>query len=166
MRKVWKTEDWKLSEFHSLVINRAHIKQLFDVTQISDGKFLVNMKNSLNGLHFGFGVPANNVKLVGGLHGPANLLSRFGPDQVIQTFLSDNSKLRCCQKLIIARRSSKHDPPSKPSFSRRVSADRDLRGVSCQLVPKTPLHEFILQHCQLFSIAAGFEGGSATLQVF
>ena len=72
---VWKTEDWKLSEFHSLVINRAHIKQLFDVTQISDGKFLVNMKNSLNGLHFGFGVPANNVKLVGGLHGPANLLN-------------------------------------------------------------------------------------------
>jgi hypothetical protein len=72
---VWKTEDWKLSEFHSLVINRAHIKQLFDVTQISDGKFLVNMKNSLNGLHFGFGVPANNIKLVGGLHGPANLLN-------------------------------------------------------------------------------------------
>jgi hypothetical protein len=31
---------------------------------------------------------------------------------------------------------------------------------------QTPLHEFILQHCQLFSIAAGFQGVSATLQVF
>lgn len=72
---VWKTEDWKLNEFHSLVKNPAQIKQLFDVTQINDGKFLVNMKNSLNGLHFGFGVPANNIKLVGGLHGPANLLN-------------------------------------------------------------------------------------------
>jgi hypothetical protein len=29
---------------------------------------------------------------------------------------------------------------------------------------QTPLHEFILQHCELFSIAAGFEGGSTTLQ--
>jgi len=72
---VWKTEDWKLSEFHCLVKNPAQIKQFFDVTQISDGKFLVNMKNSLNGLHFGFGVPADNIKLVGGLHGPANLLN-------------------------------------------------------------------------------------------
>jgi hypothetical protein len=72
---VWKTEDWKLSEFHSLVKNPAQIKQLFDVTQISEGRFLVNMKNSLNGLHFGFGVPADNIKIVGGLHGPANLLN-------------------------------------------------------------------------------------------
>jgi hypothetical protein len=72
---VWKTEDWKLREFRSLVMNRAHIKQLFDVTQISDGKFLDIMKNSLNALHFGFGVPADNIKVVGGLHGPANLLN-------------------------------------------------------------------------------------------
>lgn len=72
---VWKTGDWKLNEFQSLVKHPAPIKQLFDVTQIGNGKFLDNMKNSLNGLHFGFGVPLSNIKLVGGLHGPANLLN-------------------------------------------------------------------------------------------
>lgn len=72
---VWKTADWKLNEFQSLVKYPAPIKQVFDVTQIGNGKFLDNIKNSLNGLHFGFGVPVNNIKLVGGLHGPANLLN-------------------------------------------------------------------------------------------
>src|SRR5579872_6696641 len=49
---VWKTSDWKLSEFQGLVKTPARIKQVFDVTQISEGRFLNNIKNSFNGLHF------------------------------------------------------------------------------------------------------------------
>jgi intracellular sulfur oxidation DsrE/DsrF family protein len=33
------------------------------------------MKNSLNGLHFGFGVPADQIQVIGALHGPANMLN-------------------------------------------------------------------------------------------
>ncbi len=72
---VWKTSDWKLADFQGLVNDPARIKQLFDVVQIGDGKFLGNVKNSLNSLRFGFGVPEQQIKIVAGLHGPANLLN-------------------------------------------------------------------------------------------
>jgi len=49
--------EWKVSEFNQLAKNPAQVKQVFDVTQIAEGGFLNNMKNSWNGLHFGFGIP-------------------------------------------------------------------------------------------------------------
>jgi len=57
------------------VNNPARIKQLFDIVQIDDGKFLSNIKNSLNALRFGFGIPEGQIKIAAGLHGPANLLN-------------------------------------------------------------------------------------------
>ncbi len=70
-----KTGDWKLSEFHRLVETSARIKQVYDVTAIGGGKFLNNIKNSLNGLHFGFGFPTNQIQVVAALHGPTNLMN-------------------------------------------------------------------------------------------
>jgi intracellular sulfur oxidation DsrE/DsrF family protein len=72
---VWQTSDWKVAAFRALTREQARIKQLFDVTRIGEGEFLNNIKNSLNGLHFGFGIPNNQIKIVGALHGPANLLN-------------------------------------------------------------------------------------------
>lgn len=72
---VWKTSEWKFAEFQKLVNTPARIKQLFDIVQIGDGKFLNNVKNSFNGLRFGFGIPEGQVKIAAGLHGPANLLN-------------------------------------------------------------------------------------------
>jgi hypothetical protein len=72
---VWKTSEWKLAEFQKLVNEPARIKQLYDVVQIGDGKFLNNVKNSLNGLRFGFGIPEHQIRIVAGLHGAANLLN-------------------------------------------------------------------------------------------
>jgi hypothetical protein len=72
---VWKTSDWKLADFQELVNDPARIKQLFDVVQIGGGKFLANIKNSLNSLRFGFGIPEQQIRIVAGLHGPANLLN-------------------------------------------------------------------------------------------
>ena len=48
---------------------------MFEVTGIGDGVFLDLIKNSLNGLEFGFGVPEKQIQIVGALHGPANLLN-------------------------------------------------------------------------------------------
>ena len=56
---VWKTSDWKLAEFEKLVHHPARIKQVWDVVNIGGGKFLSNIKNALNGLRFGFGIPEN-----------------------------------------------------------------------------------------------------------
>jgi hypothetical protein len=72
---VWKTSDWKLAEFRKLLNDPARIKQLYDIVQIGDGRFLNNVKNSLNGLRFGFGIPERQIKIAVALHGPANMLN-------------------------------------------------------------------------------------------
>lgn len=72
---VWKADDWKLAEFEKLLHAPARIKQVYDVTQIADGKFLNNVKNSLNGLRFGFNVPEQQIKIAAAMHGPANMLN-------------------------------------------------------------------------------------------
>ena len=72
---VWKTSDWKVAEFQKIVMHPARVKQVYDVKPINDGMFLNNVKNSLDGLHFGFGVPENQIKIVAALHGPSNMLN-------------------------------------------------------------------------------------------
>ena len=72
---VYKSSDWKFADFKSLLKDASRVKQVFDEIQIGDGRFLNNMKNSLNGLRFGFDVPADQIKIIGALHGPANLLN-------------------------------------------------------------------------------------------
>jgi hypothetical protein len=72
---VYKPVDWKIADFERLVKANARVKQIFDIVQIREGKFLNNIKNSLNGLHFGFGIPENQIKVIAALHGPANLLN-------------------------------------------------------------------------------------------
>jgi hypothetical protein len=72
---VYTKSDWKVSEFDQLAKNPAQVKQLYDVTKIAEGGFLNNIKNSLNGLHFGFGIPEEQIKIVAALHGPANMLN-------------------------------------------------------------------------------------------
>lgn len=72
---VYKKTDWKIAEFEQLVKNKSRVKQVFDEIQIGGGRFLNNIKNSLNGLHFGFDIPTEQIKIIGALHGPANMLN-------------------------------------------------------------------------------------------
>jgi len=72
---VWKASEWKHAEFRKLLKDPARIKQVYDVVQIGDGRFLNNIKNSFNGLQFGFGVADGQVKIAAALHGPANMLN-------------------------------------------------------------------------------------------
>jgi intracellular sulfur oxidation DsrE/DsrF family protein len=72
---VYKRGDWNVKGFDELLRVPARAKQVYDVTAINDGMFLKNIKNSLNGLHFGFGIPRGQIRIVAGLHGPANLLN-------------------------------------------------------------------------------------------
>jgi intracellular sulfur oxidation DsrE/DsrF family protein len=72
---VWKASEWKLAEFQKLVNEPARIKQVFDIVQIGEGTALNSVKNALNGLRFGFGIPGDQIKIVAGLHGAANMLN-------------------------------------------------------------------------------------------
>jgi hypothetical protein len=71
---VWSTSEWNLTSFEELLHEKARAKQLFDITQVENGASLAKVKNSLNGLHYGFGVPVDQIKVICGMHGPANLL--------------------------------------------------------------------------------------------
>jgi hypothetical protein len=72
---VYRRGDWKAEEFQQLLHKIAHVRQVFDITAINEGKFLGNIKNSLNGLEFGFGVAPKQVQIVAALHGPANMIN-------------------------------------------------------------------------------------------
>lgn len=72
---VDRTGDWKISDFQRLVDAPARVKQVYDVSRIGAGKFLNNIKNSLNGLQFGFGYRPDEIQVVAALHGPANLMN-------------------------------------------------------------------------------------------
>lgn len=72
---VYRLSEWKVKDFDHLVNSPAHVRQVYDVTGIEHGMFLNAIKNSLNGLQFGFGVPADEMRIVGALHGPANTLN-------------------------------------------------------------------------------------------
>jgi hypothetical protein len=72
---VYRSSDWRIAEFERLVGDATRIKQVFDPTQIGEGRFLNGIKNSLNGLEFGFNIPVKQIKVVAAMHGPANLLN-------------------------------------------------------------------------------------------
>jgi intracellular sulfur oxidation DsrE/DsrF family protein len=72
---VWSTSEWNLASFEELLHEKARVKQLFDITRVEDGASLAKVKNSLNGLHYGFGVPVDQIRMICGMHGPANLLN-------------------------------------------------------------------------------------------
>lgn len=72
---VWKTGDWNPATFQALVKDPARVKQVYEIVKINDGMFLNNVKNTLNGLEFGFGIPRAQIKVAVAMHGPANLLN-------------------------------------------------------------------------------------------
>lgn len=67
--------DWDYGEFDKLVRNPAKAKQVYDIRGVGEGKFLNNVKNSLNGLHYGFGIPDDQIKIAVAMHGPSNALA-------------------------------------------------------------------------------------------
>ena len=72
---VWQKPDWQASEFDTLTHSPRRIKQVIHGFGINEGRFLKNAKNSLNGLRFGVGVPADQIQIVCALNGPANMLN-------------------------------------------------------------------------------------------
>jgi intracellular sulfur oxidation DsrE/DsrF family protein len=72
---VYQKTDWNAGEFEKLVRSPAKVKQVYDVRAVGEGKFLNNVKNSLNGFVYGFGIAEADVKIAVALHGPANALA-------------------------------------------------------------------------------------------
>jgi intracellular sulfur oxidation DsrE/DsrF family protein len=72
---VWKKSNWHIEEFSKLLNSSRRIKQIIHTDAINGGRFLRNAKNGLNGLRFGHGVAVDQVQIVCGLNGQANVLN-------------------------------------------------------------------------------------------
>jgi hypothetical protein len=72
---VYQHDDWKFAEFDKLLKFKGRGKQMYDVHPIGGGDFLSVIKNSMNGLHFGYGILAEQIRIVACMHGPANMLN-------------------------------------------------------------------------------------------
>jgi hypothetical protein len=72
---VWQKSSWQAAEFDALTHSARRIKLVLHAFAINDSRFLKNAKNSLTGLQFGSGVPADQIQIVCALNGPANLLN-------------------------------------------------------------------------------------------
>jgi hypothetical protein len=72
---VWQKSNWQAAEFEALTRSSRRIKLVVHGFAINDGRFLKNAKNSLTGLQFGSGVPADQIQIVCALNGPANMLN-------------------------------------------------------------------------------------------
>jgi len=72
---VWQKSNWQAAEFDALTHSTRRIKQVVHAFAINDGRFLRQVKNSITGLQFGSGVPAEQIQIVCALNGPANLLN-------------------------------------------------------------------------------------------
>ena len=73
--RVYGTSDWKMASFQQMLKEPFEVKQMYDVTAIEDGNAFAHMVNSLNGLQFGFGIPAAKIKMVGALRSMATVMN-------------------------------------------------------------------------------------------
>jgi hypothetical protein len=72
---VYQHNDWNFAGFDKLIKFKGKGKQVYDVHPIKEGDFLSVIKNSMNGLHFGYGIPADQISIVAAMHGPANVIN-------------------------------------------------------------------------------------------
>jgi hypothetical protein len=72
---VYRHTDWKFADFDKLLKFKGRGKQMYDVDPIGGGDFLSVIKNSINGLHYGYDIPMNEIKIVAAMHGAANMLN-------------------------------------------------------------------------------------------
>lgn len=72
---VWQKGDWHSDEFEKLVHSKRHVKVALHTEAIGDGRLLRMPRNCLNGLHFGHGLPLDQIQIVLALNGRANLIN-------------------------------------------------------------------------------------------
>jgi intracellular sulfur oxidation DsrE/DsrF family protein len=73
--RIYHTRDWQMPQFSALLKAKYEIKQMFDITAIDEGSAFDHMTNSLNGLHFGFGLPYEKIKIVAAIRSKATVMN-------------------------------------------------------------------------------------------
>ncbi len=154
---VYQREDWRHADFEKLLKDPARVKQVYDIKSIGEGKFLNNIKNSLNGFHFGFGIPVDQTKLVAAMHGPSNMLnfddSMWEKYQLGAWLKVDDPKTgKPATRNIYLRKSAgaSTDPNDKSSIFQDTSIEalqtRGVQFLSCHTATEEQAHALIAQY--------------------
>ncbi len=152
-----KHSDWKFGEFDLLLKVSARAKQVYDIRSIADGKFLNNIKNSLNGFHFGFNIPVDQIKLVAAMHGPSNMLnfddSMWDKYRLGEWLKVDDPKTSkpAIRNIYFPRKpATSTDPEDRASIFQDTTIERlQGRGVkflSCHTATEEQVHALIEQY--------------------
>jgi hypothetical protein len=72
---VWQKGDWHSDEFEKIVHSMRQIKLALHTDTAGDGRLLRMPRNCLNGLHFGHGLPLDQIQIVLALNGRANMIN-------------------------------------------------------------------------------------------
>lgn len=72
---VWQKGDWHSEEFDKIVHSTRKVKVALHTDTIGDGRLLRMPGNCLNGLHFGHGLPLDQIQIVLALNGRANMMN-------------------------------------------------------------------------------------------
>lgn len=69
--RIYRPGDWKISAFNDLLHQKYEVKQVCDIVDIDEGSAFDHIVNVINGLHFGFGIPDHQIKIVAAIRGSA-----------------------------------------------------------------------------------------------
>jgi len=123
---IYMPADWHGAEFDKLLKSKARVKQVFDATSIADGGPLGPIRNSINGLQFGYNVAGDQIKIVAALRGQANLLN------------FDDSMW---EKYKLGEYSKTDDPKTKAPAVRNVFYAKDAALTSANVNDKTSIYQ-------------------------
>jgi intracellular sulfur oxidation DsrE/DsrF family protein len=151
---VYRKSDWHSGQFDKLMHIQARVKQVFDIRGIGEGKFLNNVKNSLNGLQFGFGIPMDSIHIATAMHGPSNMLNfddaawqKYGIGKLVQV---DDPKTGApaVRNIYFAQKESKSQDPDNPESTFQDASLQALhaRGVtflSCHTATEEQVRGFV-----------------------
>lgn len=72
---VWTENQWKFPEFDPILHTRRKVRLVVECNVVEDGEVMGALRNALNAMHYGFGVPMDQIQAVAALHGAANLMN-------------------------------------------------------------------------------------------
>jgi len=139
---VYMPGDWHMAEFDKLLKSKARIKQLFDCEKLDNGDFLGPIKNTLNGLQFGFNIPVDQIKVVGALRGSANLInfddSMWAKYQLGEYTKTDDPKTSkpAVRNPFVSKKDGLSKDPQDPKsmyqeYTVQAMMDRGMQFLSC-----------------------------------
>lgn len=151
---LWSSRQWDLAAFTALTHAKSRARLIYNITEVEDGGSLQSIRATLNGLHYGFGVPSDEITIVAALHGQANLL---------------NYADAMWSKYAIGERLGIKDPETglpavrNPYAPSRFTAEAALHAAADPNDPASPLNDATVQGLQrrgvrFLSCHAGLEG--------